>query len=800
MNLDLNQSIEYASTFLDENRNDEAIDLLRGPGAPKDALTCALLARAYYQRGDTRGDLFSSHFFAHRAIELGFDESWLYVIAAISSYRKEQYQEAADLFDRVVDEESFPATQALAALSYLYVGRIEDARKWIDRAVAKHPNNASFKDVRRRVEEGKPPGGGVWESTRTFHLGGIHDAREEDRPTPYKHNALSKLRGLANRPKDIDWLEKNIPCQKACPAGTDIPGYLSAIYRGEFDKAYRINLVDNVFPAVLGRVCSRPCEAACRHGWEGLGESVAICFSKRSAADFKDQAPVVLDPWYPPSGKKVAVVGSGVAGLAAARNLALLGHQVTVYEKHRVPGGMMNQGIPVFRLPRDHIDREIDQIRMLGVEIVCGVEIGGDLPLRKLVDDHDAVVMAAGTLRPNMLDLPGKDLKGIRHGLEFLLEANDAGTATVGKHVIVIGGGFTAMDCARTAKRLGATIVEMELQKNDVGDACKVVNLYGENVRVWYRRSANEMLVTPGELEELMHESIPMEFMVSPKAYIGENGHVTRMRFVRTQLGEPDASGRRRPVEIPDSEFEVEADTVLLATGQFPDTAWIDREFQDDLVQPDQWLTSGRGQTTARDKIFIAGDFAGGASTLIDAIAHAKDAARAVDTFLMGEERLMDVAIIEDATETGRIREMDEVTRQIMPTLPLDQRSLEAEVEKGYPGAIAPEEAQRCYFCHFKYEIDPDKCIYCDWCIKAKPRPDCIIKVKTLKYGEDGRILGWERADSSEETNLIWINQEDCIRCNACVDACPVDCISIQKVTRDTIPGGKGACACGSGR
>jgi formate dehydrogenase major subunit len=618
-------------------------------------------------------------------------------------------------------------------------------------------------------------------------LGGPKDKRPEA-AAPFTFLALSKLRGKADAPKDFQWLEKNIPCQKACPASTDIPGYLDAVYRGEYEKAYLINLRDNVFPAVLGRVCARPCEAACRHGWEGLGEPVAICFSKRSAADFGGQAPVVMDKWFPASGKKVAVVGAGVAGLAAARQLALLGHQVTVYEKHNQPGGMMNQGIPVFRLPRDIIDKEIDQIRALGVEILCNTEIGKTITLSELTKRNDAVVLAAGTLRPNLLDLPGKELQGIRHGLEFLLKVNETGKTEIGEHVVVIGGGFTAMDCARTARRLGATTVQIEEELADKTVSGSILRMPKGKVKVWYRRSVDEMLVTPGELEELEHEHIPLETMVSPKEYIGENGRVKALRFVRTELGEPDAGGRRRPVDIPGSEFDIPADSVLLATGQFPDTGWIDDVLKAELVAEDGWLKSGTAYAAAREKIFAAGDFATGASSLIQAIGHSKECARAADRFLTGQERLHDFAMIEDVTETGRIREMDFVGLQPMPSIDLTHRDLTHEVETGFKLETAPDEAQRCYQCHFKFEIDPDRCIYCDWCIKAKPRPECILKIKALHHNEDGTVAGWDIAEKQDDVNLIWINQEDCIRCGACVDACPVDAISIQKVSLRTEP------------
>lgn len=304
-----------------------------------------------------------------------------------------------------------------------------------------------------------------------------------------------------------------------------------------------------------------------------------------------------------------------------------------------------------------------------------------------------------------------------------------------------------------------------------------------------YRRGQSEMLITPGELEELEQEGIPMEFFVSPKAYVGNaNGEIKAMRFCRTQLGEPDASGRHRPIEIPGSEFEVPCDTVLLATGQIPDTRWIDEEFRSLLVGEDDWLNNRVSAMTDHARLFVAGDFATGARTLIDAIGHAKECARCVDRFLMGEERLFDVVEVTDAPKgSGRIREMDRAPRKTIPIIPVEMRQLTTEVETGYDEAASVDETQRCYLCHYKYEIDIDKCIYCEWCLKAKPRPDCIVRVKALNYDQAGVITGFERAQSTEETKMIYINQEDCIRCNACVDACPVDCISIQKVSKKTI-------------
>ena len=778
-----------ARKLIDAGKPDAAIEILRVEESCSDADISGLLAEAYHTRGDTKGDIYSSHFFATRAIALGNHARHLKAIQAIGAFRKEQYAEAANLFIALAYDEASANTLHLCGLAHLYANRFDDAVDWLEKATSKAPDNATYRDALTQAKAAQRQEAITLiqpEPAPTPALGGVNDSRPKNTPTPYKHSALTTLAGRSHAPKDMHWWAENIPCQKACPAHTDIPQYLTEIYNGNYDAAYRINLEDNVFPAVLGRVCSRPCESECRHGWDGLGESVAICFSKRSASDFKDKDPVVLEPLFEQSGKRVAVVGSGVAGLATARNLAWYGHTVTVYEKHSKPGGMMNQGIPVFRLPRDHIEREIKQIELMGVEIKCGIEIGKDITLTMLAAENDAVVMAAGTLRPNMLDLPGKTLTGIRHGLEFLLEANETDTAEVPEKVVVIGGGFTAMDCARTAKRLGAKNVTSAAGNTGWEDI--PLTEAAADVNVLYRRSVDEMLVTPGEIEELCHETIGMQTLISPVEYLGKDGKLTGVRFVRNELGEPDASGRRRPEPVAGSAFDVEADLVLLATGQFPDTNWIDDELKASLVEDDGWLTSGENVNTKNPKIFAAGDFANGASSLIQAIGHARRCSRVVDKALMGVKRLEKTLVIEDVTKTERIREMDAVPLQPMPTLPLDVRTIAAEVEAGFDADVSVDEAQRCYRCHFKYEIDTDKCIYCDWCVKAKPRPDCIVKVSELIYGDQGEITGFVRSKGSEDTNLIYINQDDCIRCNACVDACPVDCISIQKVSRATLP------------
>jgi formate dehydrogenase major subunit len=589
----------------------------------------------------------------------------------------------------------------------------------------------------------------------------------------------------ANSTRDQHWFDTSVPCRTACPAGTDVPGYLEAVQRGEFAAAYRINLEDNVFPGVLGRVCSRPCEDACRHGAAGNGEPVAICFSKRSAADHGAAGLTLLPPLFPPSGRTVAVVGAGVAGLACARELARFGHKVTVFEKHRAPGGMLIQGIPMFRLPRDVVEREIAQVTALGVDIRCGVAIGTDMTLTEIASGHDAVVLAAGTLKPSMPSLQGLPHAGAEHGLDFLLEVNEFGRTAIvkagdsgpGRQVLIVGGGYTALDCARTALRLKA------------------------RVSIVYRRGRDAMLVLPGEIEEFLREGGTLHTQLAPLSLLHNGDGIAGMRFIRTRAAVQRDGPLSIIATIAGSELDIAADHVIFATGQNPDCSWLAPDFNT-LVGKDGLPASGKATVSALPKIFVAGDFALGATTLISAIGHARECARAVDRFLTGSERLRRHLSVSPATVskspaagassprislTGRDAALNAIPLTVMPTAAPDQRELHAEVELGYAGGAARQEASRCYLCHYKFEIIDNACVLCDECLRVRPVPDCIVEIAALEQDADGRVTGYRPVERDHTDSLyynrLWIDQSRCIRCGACEAACPVNAITVQKVS-----------------
>jgi formate dehydrogenase major subunit len=597
-----------------------------------------------------------------------------------------------------------------------------------------------------------------------------------DRKTIAERNQPKSDRNVfySSDARDIGWVKQNIPCQTACPAATNIPGYIWAIMEGDYSRSYEINRDANVLPGVLGRICSRPCETKCRHGWPGNGEPVGICNLKRSAADLKNAGHRIHESLYAPSGKRVAIVGAGPAGVAAAHDLSLLGHDVTIFERETEAGGMLRYGIPEFRLPRDILAIELHNALRLGVTLRTGTGVGngkGEVPLSQLRSKYDAVLLTTGCAKAIDLPLRG-DAKGaaarkvenVEYGFDFLLDIHRGVPKKVGKRVAVVGAGFTALDCARVARRMGAS-----------------------EVAVHIRTTEEYIPVTREELFEAKREDIRMLGLRTPVALnADEGGALKAIEFVQNRLGGWRDNGRRQAIAIAGSEFKLDCDTLLIAIGQ--ETV---HDFLDEAITLDKWRNARVDDTgaTSLPGVFAAGDYVRGASTVIEAIGHARKVASGVDTWLMGRERRRQMVRVTPVEGPLRERAFDFIPHQHMPTEDVGKRcgSMGCEVETGYGDGLAHEEAKRCYLCNLAYEIDVDNCIFCRACIDAAPKR-CIKMVEGVEIRPDGTYGALQETGEWNRVGAIWIDNNECIRCGACYRVCPTKCISIKRkelVTRD---------------
>ncbi len=401
-----------------------------------------------------------------------------------------------------------------------------------------------------------------------------------------------------------------IPCHAACPAGIDVPRYVNHIAQGKFDEAIAVIREKVPFPGVLGCVCTHPCEAECRRG--ELNEPISIralkyFVAKNERGAWKKDAKVAK-----PTGKKVAVIGSGPAGLTAAYYLAKQGHGVTVFEKLPVTGGMLRVGIPEYRLPRDILKGEIHYIEKLGVEIKTGVRIGETITLKELQDSYQVVFIATGAHNSVKQNIEGEDVSGVINAVDFLFSFNMDNKVEIGKRVVVIGGGNTAIDASRVAKRLNAA-----------------------SVTILYRRSHQEMPVVTDEVEAAEEENIEIMFQVAPTRIVSRDGKVTGVECVRMNLDEPDSSGRRRPVPIGGSEFVIDADTVIQALGQVPDLEFIEQAGFEVTEKGTISVDKATLATNIED-IFAGGDATTGPASVIEAIAAGRRAATSIDLYLGG--------------------------------------------------------------------------------------------------------------------------------------------------------------------
>ena len=499
-------------------------------------------------------------------------------------------------------------------------------------------------------------------------------------------------------------INKIAPCSDACPAGIRIREYLDLLGEGKVCEAAKLLREDNPLAAVTGRVCPGLCEPNCNR--DKFDQPIAIKPTERLLGDYGLRQGFYRSD-LPARRERVAIIGSGPAGLSSAYYLAGYGYQVTIFEALPVAGGMLYWGVPDYRLPKKIVDEEIKAIKSLGVEIKTNIAIGQELTLNQLVKDFEAVLVAVGAWNDLKLDIPGEDAEGVIPGVGFLKRANHGDEVKVGDRVCVIGGGNTAIDSARVASRLGAG-----------------------QVTILYRRSRTEMTAITEEVETALGEGIEIQFLAAPTEIVVRDSKVEGIRCLRMELGEPDDTGRRKPIPIPGSEFNVAADTVIAAIGQIPDLSFINGSGVETAVggtisaNPDTLKTN-------LPKVFVAGDAHTGPATVIQAVATGKKAAFGIHSWLTGSE-------ISVLPEVKRVVGYEDLNVNYFE--PESQHELGgAELEALNKDAV--NEAQRCFHC--------GACNLCKVCFSFCP--DAVIKV------------GLE----------IDINYDYCKGCGICVNECP---------------------------
>ena len=584
------------------------------------------------------------------------------------------------------------------------------------------------------------------------------------------------------RPTDIrnpDYFHKVVDCQWACPAHTPVPEYIRLIAAGKHDAAYMVNWWSNVFPGILGRTCDRPCEPACRRGRveEGNGEKpepVAICRLKRVAADHKGEIAAKMPTPKPRNGKRVACVGAGPASMTVARDLALEGYAVTVFDADPKAGGFMRTQVPRFRLPESVIDEECGFITALGVEFRGGTRIES---LKGLIGQGwDAIFVGSGAPRGRDLDLPGRKeaAANIHLGIDWLASVSFQHIEKIGRRVIVLGGGNTAMDCCRSAKRLG-----------------------GEDVKVIVRSGYDEMKASPWEKEDAQHEGIPFLNFHVPKTFEHDNGKLVAMTFelVRAEF---DAKGRRTLVPTGESDVRVECDDVLIAVGQENSFPWIERDIG---LEFDQWglpvLDKASLQSTIKH-VFFGGDAAFGPKNIIWAVAHGHEAAVSIDRFLNGEDvNERPPPMVNLTSQKMGIHEWsydNEITRDeryVVPWAPkeLTLTSIKVEVELGFDEKTACKEAARCLNCDVQTVFIKDACIECDACVDICPT-DCITFTANADEADLRKHLTAPALNETQplyvseplKTHRVMVKDEDvCLHCGLCAERCPTGAWDMQK-------------------
>lgn len=584
--------------------------------------------------------------------------------------------------------------------------------------------------------------------------------------------------------KDSEYYHKVVDCQYACPAHTPVPHYIRLIAAGKYTEAYMVNWESNVFPGVLGRTCDRPCEPACRRG-RIEEEPVAICRLKRVAADFKDDIAQYL-PEIPKvkNGKKVAIIGAGPAGLTVARDLAPLGYEIHMYDDQTKGGGMMRSQIPSFRLPNSVLDQEVNVI--LDMDIVKHFN-QYVTSLKEIINGgYDAVFVATGAPKGKDLpNLPGRwDAKeNIHIGIEWLANVAFEHTHKIGKKVIVLGGGNTAMDCCRTSRRLG-----------------------GEEVKVLVRSPFKEMKASPWEKEDAIHEDIPILENHVPKSFVSENGQLKGMFFEKVEA-QYDEKGKRKLVPTGEPDVFIEADDVIIAIGQENRFEWIEKDLG---VEFNEWEMPVVNETTfasTRAGVFFGGDAALGPKNVITAVAQGHQAAISIDKHCQGRDindrPAPDVTLISTKMGIHEWSYDNGVSADLRFVVPQEDKKItladrKKEVELGFDLTSAFKEAERCLNCDVQTVFMEDKCIECDACMDVCPT-QCINFTENAEENDLRANLLIPALDKSQDilvsdilkTGKVMVKDEDvCLHCGLCAERCPTSAWDMQKFMYKTAKAG----------
>ena len=574
--------------------------------------------------------------------------------------------------------------------------------------------------------------------------------------------------------KDPEYFHKVVDCQYACPAHTPVPEYIRLIAAKRYSDAYMLNWESNVFPGVLGRTCDRPCEPACRRD-RVEDEPVAICRLKRVAADNKGEVKQRM-PEIPAqkNGKKIALLGGGPASLTVARDLMPLGYEIDLYDDQPAGGGFMRSQIPAFRLPETVLNEEVDFILDMGVVTHFNTYVDS---MKSILDkDYDAVFVGTGAPRGRDLDIPGREEANdqIHIGIDWLGSVAFGHTTKIGKKVIVLGGGNTAMDCCRTSRRLG-----------------------GEDVKVVVRSPFEDMKASPWEKEDAMHEGIPIIDNHTPKEFVVEDGRLVGMRFEKVKA-EYDENGKRSLVPTGEELVFMPCDEVLMAIGQENAFPWIERDLGIDFGKWDMPVVNETTFQSSLPKVFFGGDAAFGPENVITAVAHGHQAAISIDKFCRGDAVAdrpapgttlvsQKMGIHEWSYDSGVADDPRYVVPQAELERTLGDRKL--EVELGFDTETAYKEAERCLNCDVQTVFTEAKCIECDACVDICPT-DCITF--TVNGEEEDLRQRLSAPAPCEEQDLyvsdllpterVMVKDENvCLHCGLCAERCPTAAWDMQQ-------------------